>query len=239
MKKDYKKLNIAAEGKDYTLNANTRRSCFQNNNKSALIHGGYAKNIPEELLAAILDNDLGFELGVLKGQLTNITTMGMGIISDLIQDGESTTALEVALSCADRSAKLVPQIQKILESELVIEEQENLKVIKTRSRLLKKLHAGLCLPSEVAYQFECHQLGALPDYVNQMLKIELKEQQPELEVELYSREELQSKISDYWLNVEQDKVAQLERNAEVTAEKDRVNAQVYSIPLTDEKKDEI
>jgi hypothetical protein len=235
-----KKIQAKPEmkGSGYELDPGTRRSRFLKNNKAALIHGGFSKNIPEELLTSILSNDLGFELGVLKGQLTNITTMGMGVISELVQDGENTTALNIALSCADRSAKLVPQIQKILESVLVKEEQDEPKVIKTRTRLLKKLHAGLCLPSEVAYQFECHQLGELPDYVDQMLKIELKEKEPEVEIELYSREELQVKVSDYWQSVEQEKEHQVERKADITAEKERVNAQVYSLPMTDENNEE-
>jgi hypothetical protein len=238
MTKNTNKIRTAIESKDYVLNSSTRRSCFQNNNKAALIHGGFSKNIPEELLTSILSNDLGFELGVLKGQLSNITTMGMGIISELVQEGEKTTALNIAFSCADRSAKLVPQIQKILESGLVKEEQDEPKVIKTRTRLLKKLHAGLCLPSEVAYQFECHQLGELPDYVDQMLKIEFKEKEPEVEIELYSREELQVKVSEYWQGVEQEKESQLERKADIEAEKKRVNAQVYSLPMTDENIEE-
>ncbi|MEH6456898.1 MAG: hypothetical protein V7749_11280, partial [Cocleimonas sp.] len=92
--------------------------------------------------------------------------------------------------------------------------------------------------SEVAYQFECHQLGELPDYVDQMLKIELKEKEPEVEIELYSREELQVKVSEYWQGVEHEKESQLKRKADITAEKERVNAQVYSLPMTDENKEE-
>jgi len=235
MKKSSKSLKTAVENRDYILDVSTRRSCFQSNNKAALIHGGYSKSIPEELITAVLDNDLGFELGVLKGQLSNISTMGMGIISDLLQSGESTTALDVALSCADRSAKLVPQIQKILESEVMREKQQDPRLLKSRSRLLKKLHAGLCLPSDVAYQFEYQQLGELPDYVTQMLKLELKESKAELETELYSREELQSKIAEYWLEVEQEKQSLIERKVQVVAGKDRVNRQLFSAQQSDEK----
>jgi hypothetical protein len=233
MKKDTNKIRKSIERKDYVLNPSTRRSSFQNNNKAALIHGGYSKNIPAELMEAVLGNDLGYELGILKGQLSNISTLGMGIISELLEEGERSEALSVALSCADRSARLVPQIQRIVELNSIREEVPDSKVIKTRSKLLKKLNSGLLLPSEVAYQFEYQQLGELPDYVNQMLKIELKEKEPEVEVELYSREELQVKVSDYRLALEQEKESQVERKAEITAEKERVNAQVYSLPMTD------
>ena len=52
MKKSSKSLKTAVENRDYILDLSTRRSSFQSNNKAALIHGGYSKSIPEELITA-------------------------------------------------------------------------------------------------------------------------------------------------------------------------------------------
>lgn len=216
------------EGKDYFLDPETKRSCFKTNNKAALIHGGYSKQIPEEVLHAMLNNDLGFEIGILKGQLSNLATMGAEVVNELQQQGEKATALSVALSCADRASKIVPQIQKALESPLVINKEPDPKVLRTRNRWLKKLQAGGCLPSEVAYQFEVNNLGSLPEYLMKRLEIELKNIEPELEEELYSREELQKKLTEYWKEVDSEELTKLERKNTIHKEKQRINEQFFN-----------
>jgi len=223
MKSKKIKVRTAEKETDYILDPITRRSCFIHNNKAALIHGGYSKHISDELLKSILDNDLGFEIGLLKGQLSNLAIMGGEVINELQQQGEKSAALDIALSCADRASKLVPQIKKVLESPLVNIEQPDPKILRTRNRWLKKLHNSECPPSEVAYQFEINNLGPLPDYIIKLLQIELNNVEPEIVTELYSREELQNKLTEYWKEVDCEKSAQLKRQEAIHKEKKRVN----------------
>lgn len=218
----------AAHGKDYLIDPTTRRSKFIENNKAAMVHGGYSTEIPSSIVDALLDNDLGFELGILKGQLCNIATIGQKVIDNLIAEGEEATALNVELSCVDRSVKLIPQIQKVLESQITEPLPDYQKTNRARSRWLKQLYKGNCSPSDVAYQFEVHQLGELPQYVQKMLSKELSMQQTEIEHENLSREQILEKLEDYKRAVaaEVDDIKQ--RELAVSIEKQRINQDLFA-----------
>ncbi|WP_448247579.1 hypothetical protein [Thalassotalea agariperforans] len=222
------KTQYAKKTNNYTLDPKTRRARFLKNNSAAIVHGGYSKNISEDVLNAIKDTDLGYEVGVLKGQLSNIATMGMGVVADLIKVGEKAEALNIALSCADRSVKIVPQIQKAIESYITSKELLDDKKIKIKNRWLNSLRAGKCEPSEVAYQFEVQQLGELPSYVAQMLALELKNPNIELVEELYTRDEIKQKINEYWQEVELEPNLQDSRSKEIAIEKQKINQQLTS-----------
>jgi hypothetical protein len=142
--------NRCAENKDYILDPVTRRAKFLKNNQATLIHGGFSKQIAPELLEAALDTDLAFETGLLKSQLTNLATLGTSIISKLIEDGDELSALQLALACADRTAKLVPQVQKLLESDLVNIKVPDIKQDKLKNRILKKFN------DKSALHWKCH-----------------------------------------------------------------------------------
>lgn len=215
------------KGVDYTLDPITSRATFKKNNKAALIHGGYSHDISDRILEAILDNDLGFEVGILKGQLTNIHTIGGELTRDLISQGEEATALSVILSCADRSSKLVPQIQKLL---LHSEAQYNALTHKeqaARKRWLKKLKDGVCLPSEVAYQFETQQLGEPPAYVHKMIDIELRSSDSKVEDELFSRTDLQQQLCEYWEATKKEAKNKQLRQEEVHDIKQKINKEIF------------
>lgn len=221
-----KKAKQAKENKDYIIDPKTRRSKFKDNNRAALIHGGFSNNIPEVLVGSILDNDLGFELGVLKGQLSNVTLLGHEVITRLITEGDDSAALSVVLSCADRSAKLVPQIHKVLDSSLA--QADSPQVIKTRKQWLNKLYKGKCLASDVAYHFEIHQLGELPGYVQKMLSNELTAQQTDTAHDNLSREQIFEKLEDYKTTIAAEEEQIKWRQQAVSREKQRINQQLFT-----------
>ncbi|UML94181.1 hypothetical protein [Shewanella xiamenensis] len=223
-----KKIRTAAHDKNYIVDPATRRSKFIENNKAAMIHGGYSVEIPPSIVDALLDNDLGFELGILKGQLCNITIIGKRVINSLIAEGEETTALNVGLSCADRSVKIILQIQKLLESKLTKPLPDHEKTNRSRTRWLKQLYIGNCSPSDVAFQFEINQLGQLPDYVQQMLSKELAMQQINAEHDNLSREDILAKIEDYKASIAMEKEQIKQREQSVSIEKQRINQQLFA-----------
>ena len=223
-----RKVKSAIKGKDYLIEPESKRSIFLKNNQAALLHGGFSQRIPEALMDSIIDSDLGFEVGILKGQLCNIATIGMTTISDLSEKGDNAMALTVLLSCADRSSKLVPQIQKAIEHYNANETQLNESQLKSKNRWLKKLHSGNCLPSEVAFQFEIHQLGGLPSYVDKMLALELTDQKQVIRDEIYTKEELQQKVSEYWKNTKNEEVHRTEREEAITIVKQKIHEQLVS-----------
>lgn len=212
---------------NFSLDKKTRRATFLKNNKAALVHGGYSQKLPEELIASVLAGDLGFELGVLKGQLCNIASLGDRAVKSLSVQGDDVSALKVALACADSTSRLIPQIQKVLESELsnigVIDERP----LKARSRWLRKLRAGGCNVLEVAYQFEINELGSLPGYVQKQLESELKSIEPELIPELYTRQELTKKLQEYWDITEGEEAQMAQRKIAIDLEKERINKQFF------------
>ncbi|MGS0675962.1 hypothetical protein [Shewanella sp. 125m-1] len=224
--KKAKTIKTAKQNTDYIIAPKTRRSQFQSNNSAALVHGGFSNKIPKELLSSILDNDLGFELGVLKGQLSNITQLGQEVITRLITEGEDSVALSVVLSCADRTAKLVPQIHKVLDSSFA--QTESTQIIKSRNRWLNKLYKGNCSASDVAYQFEVHQLGELPKYVQQMLSNELSAQQTDTDHDNLSREQVLEKLQDYKTTIAAEEEQIKLRQQAVSKEKQRINQQLFS-----------
>lgn len=220
--------SIAVEGKDYELDPKTKRSRFKQNNTAALTHGGYSKQISPDLLTAMIDNDLGFEVGILKGQLSNLAVMGEQLIQDLHQQGESATALSVALSCADRASKLVPQIQKALESPLVSNTELDPKKQRLKNRWLKRFHAGECSASDVAYQFEVNNLGQLPLYVMKKLEAEIKSAPSDIDDAQYSREELHQQLMEYWQETASEEQLRNEREQAIQREKKRISDRFFN-----------
>lgn len=218
----------AIENKDYVLDPLTRRSTFTQNNKAAIVHGGYSVNIPEPILGAVLSNDLGFELGILKGQLCNLITIGNKVIANLIAEDKDAKALSIELACVDRSVKLIPQIQKLLESQITNSAVDNQKLNRLRIKWLKHLNKGNCSASELAYQFEINQLGELPKYVQQLVSQELSMRQLDMEQESLSREQIFEKIQDYRraINNEQEQIKQ--RSFAVAIEKQKINHQLFA-----------
>jgi hypothetical protein len=220
--------NRAKPGKYYHLDHLTRRSRFIEHNKAAIVHGGYSTDISASIMDALLDNDLGFELGILKGQLTNLATMGRKVVNNLIAEGDETSALHVELSCIDRSIKLIPQIQKMLAAKKDEPVTDCKKISKARTRWLKQLYMGNCSPSDVAFQFEIHQLGQLPDYVQQMLSKELAMQQINAEHDNLSREDILAKLEDYKASIAMEKEQIKQREQSVSIEKQRINQQLFT-----------
>lgn len=213
--------------RNFSIDKKTRRATFLANNQAALIHGGYSKNIPDELIESVLAGDLGFELGVLKGQLSNLALLGDKAVKYFTSQGDDVTALQVAISCSDCTSRLIPQISKLLESHLSIGGDVDNSVLKTRTRWLKKLRAGGCSAVEVAYQFEVNELGVLPHYVQIQVDGELKNAEPELAPELYTREELNQKLEDYWDEAESESELLASRKDAITLEKIRINEQFF------------
>ncbi|MGR5412857.1 hypothetical protein ACPV5T_04605 [Vibrio astriarenae] len=228
MKNEIAIKSRAVKGKDYELAPKTKRSRFKQNNNAALIHGGYSKQVSPELFTAMVDNDLGFEVGILKGQLSNLAIMGEQLIQELHQQGESATALSVALSCADRAAKLVPQIQKALESPLTADFELDAKKLRQKNRWLKRLHAGECSASDVAYQFEVNNLGLPPFYVMKKLEAEIKSTPSDLDDSLYSREELQQQLVEYWQETALEEQHRNERQQAIHREKQRISNRFFN-----------
>ncbi|EPR2983068.1 hypothetical protein [Vibrio parahaemolyticus] len=222
------KRQKARKNVDYTLDPITSRATFKKNNKAALIHGGYSREINENLLEAILDNDLGFEVGVLKGQLTNIHTLGSELTQKLLLQGEEATALNVALSCADRASKLVPQIQKALESPLTADFELDAKKQRQKNRWLKRFHAGECSASDVAYQFEVNNLGQPPLYVMKKLEAEIKSAPSDIDDAQYSREELQQQLMEYWQETASEEQLRNEREQAIQREKKRISDRFFN-----------
>jgi hypothetical protein len=211
----------------FSIDKKTRRATFLANNQAALIHGGYSKNIPEEMMNSVLAGDLGFELGMLKGQLSNIALLSDKAIKSFSSQGDDASALHVALACADSTSRLIPQIQKVLESELSNNDKVDDRALKFRFRWLKKLRAGGCNALEVAYQFEVNGLGNLPSYVQKQLENELRTVEPELVPELYTREELKQKLQDYWDKTETEAALMVKRKTAMDLEKQRINEQFF------------
>jgi len=216
---------------NFSIDKKTRRATFLANNQAALVHGGYSKNIPEELMNSVLAGDLGFELGMLKGQLSNIALLGDKAIQSFSDQGDAASALHIALACADSTSRLIPQIQKTLESQLSNNEQADEGTVKMRLRWLKKLRAGGCNTLEVAYQFEINELGSLPNYVQKQLDNELRTIEPELIPELYTREELKTKLQAYWDEAEAEATQMAKRKTAIDLEKQRINEQFFGAEL--------
>jgi hypothetical protein len=212
----------------FSIDKKTRRATFLANNQAALVHGGYSKNIPAELMNSVLAGDLGFEYGMLKGQLANIALLSDKAIQSFSSQGDDASALHVALACADSTSRLIPQIQKVLESKLSNNDQFDDRAIRLRSHWLKKLRAaGGCNALEVAYQFEVNELGSLPSYVQKQLENELRTVEPELVRELYSREELKQKLRDYWDETETESELMVKRKTAIDLEKQRINEEFF------------
>jgi hypothetical protein len=211
----------------FSIDKKTRRATFLANNQAALIHGGYSKNIPEEMMNSVLAGDLGFELGMLQGQLSNIALLSDKAIKSFSSQGDDASALHVALACADSTSRLIPQIQKVLESELSNNDKVDDRVLKFRFRWLKKSRAGGCNALEVAYQFEVNELGSLPSYVQKQLENELRTVEPELVPELYTREESKQKLQDYWNKTETEAALMVKRKTAMDLEKQRINEQFF------------
>lgn len=222
MKKEIVVKSRAVRGKDFELDPVTKRSRFKKNNNAALIHGGYSKQISPDLLTAMTDNDLGFEVGILKGQLSNIAVMGEQLIQDLCQQGESATALSVALSCADRASKLVPQIQKALESPIVLNSEPDPKERRLKNRWLKRFHLGECSAAEVAYQFEVNNLGLPPLYIIKKLEVDIKSAPLEVDDTQYNREEIQQLLTEYWKETASEAQLRSKREEAIQKEKKRI-----------------
>ena len=217
-----RKLNITNEGKDFTIDPVTRSARFLKNNKAALIHGGYSKKIDETLINSALDNDLALETGLLKGQLLNLATLGQSVISGLIAEGDEITALHLALACADRTSKLIPQIQKLLESDLLNIEVPDVNTEKVRKRILKKFQDNKCSALEVAYLYEVQNLGSLPHYIKQSVAIELSEQSKDVE-DTFTREELELRAQKYWKETQLEAQQRLDREKAVLLEKRKLS----------------
>jgi len=212
---------------NFSIDKKTRRATFLKNNKAALVHGGYSQKISEELMVSVLAGDLGFELGVLKGQLCNIASLGDRAVKSLSEQGDDVSALKVALACADSTSRLIPQIQKVLESELSNIGEIDEMTLKARIRWLRKLRAGGCNVLEVAYQFEINELGSLPGYVQKQLESELKTIEPDLISELYTRQELTKKLQEYWDTTEAEPEEIAQRKEAIDLEKRRINNQFF------------
>lgn len=234
MKKERNLKSRAVEGKDYELDPITKRSQFKKNNNAALVHGGYANQVPTELLTAMMDNDLGFEIGVLKGQLSNLTLMGEQVIRELNQQGESATALSVALSCADRASKLVPQIQKALESPLLTKTELAPQKQRLKNRWLKRFHTGDCSANDIAYQFEINELGQLPLYVMKKLEMEIKSAPSDIVDAQYSREEIQQQLMEYWKETATEEQRRDEREKAIQQEKKRISDYFFNSSNTND-----
>lgn len=211
----------------FSIDKKTRRATFLVNNQAALIHGGYSKNIPNELVESVLAGDLGFELGMLKGQLSNLALLGDKAVKYFSSQGDDVSALQVAISCSDCTSRLVPQINKLLESHISSGVNADDSLLKIRTRWLKKLRADGCSAVEVAYQFEVNELGDLPHYVQIQVDNELKNAEPELAPELYTREELNQKLQSYWDEVEDESEQLALRKNAITLEKQRINEQFF------------
>ncbi|ELH0894522.1 hypothetical protein Q9887_001399 [Vibrio fluvialis] len=228
MKKEIVIKSRSVEGKDYELDPTTKRSRFKKNNNAALVHGGYSKQLSPELLAAVMDNDLGFEVGILKGQLSNLAVMGEQLIQELHQQGESATALNVALSCADRASKLVPQIQKALESPLVSNYELDPKKQRLKNRWLKRFHAHECSATDVAYQFELNNLGQPPLYIMKILDVEIKDTPSDIDDALYSREDIQKQLMEYWKESDSEEQNRNKREVAIQREKKRISEHFFN-----------
>lgn len=231
MKKKKTQLETKKGKPFYSIDKKTRRATFLANNQAALIHGGYSKNIPVELMDSVLNGDLGFELGVLKGQLANLALLGDRAVKYFSSQGDDVSALQIAISCSDCTSRLVPQINKLLESHLSSGEDVDNSVLKMRTRWLKKLRAGGCSPVEVAYQFEVNELGELPHYVQIQVDSELKNAEPELAPELYTREELNQKLQSYWDEVDGESEQLALRKHAIDLEKQRINEQFFGVEV--------
>lgn len=210
---------------NFKIDKDTRRSTFLKNNNAALTHGGFSKNLPVDLRSALLDSDLGFELGMLKGQLSNIATLGAQAIKELIEAGDSLSAAKLSLSCSDSATRLVPQIHKLINatSELDVDEGKT----KGRNKWLRKFRAGGCNALEVAYQFETNQLGEVPEYIRKTIDSELRVIEPESIPDLHTREELNQKVLQYRDNLKLEADSRSKRKAEVDLEKKRINTQFF------------
>ncbi|HHI5045587.1 TPA: hypothetical protein ACP5XP_004558 [Vibrio parahaemolyticus] len=234
MKKERNLKSRAVKGKDYELDPTTKRSRFKKNNNAALVHGGYSKQLSPELLAAVIDNDLGFEVGILKGQLSNLAVIGEQLIQELHQQGESATALSVALSCADRASKLVPQIQKALESPIVLDTEFDPKKRRLKNRWLKRFHTGDCSATDIAYQFEINDLGQLPIYVMKKLEVEIKSTPSDIDDAQYSREEIQQQLMEYWKETATEEQRRDEREKAIQQEKKRISDHFFNSSNTND-----
>lgn len=204
---------------DYSIDPITRRARFLKNNKAALVHGGYSQNVDESLLNSALENDLAFETGILKGQLFNITTIGTTAVNQMMDSGDEVGALHLALACADRVAKLAPQVQKLLESELSHHQLPDLKKEQTKKRILKKFQSQQITASEVAFNYALHELGSVPQFIMYALIAELKNQTTDVEDEIFTREELEQKAKSYWEQVAQEENQKIARKAAISIAK--------------------
>lgn len=227
MKKERKIKSPAVKGLDYELDSD-RRAHFKKNNKAALIHGGYSKDMPQEVRDAFLANDYSYELALLKNQASQVALIGGRFVDQLMEQGDISSALSVSLSCADRMSKLIPQIQKALESPLLTDDELPPAKQKIKNRWLKKLQAGGCTALDAAYQFEVNNLGILPVYVLKKLDFELKNTTAEIEDELFSRQDIDNMTEEYWNSVESERNKKEERLKAIHLEKSRINKKFFS-----------
>ncbi len=231
MKKKYK----AKEGTDYVIDPITMRATFTRNNKAALTHGGHSVQVPEEIMQAALDTDLGFEVGLLKGQLANITTIGTELIHELYEDGEKAQALSVSLSCADRTARIVPQLVKALEQYTKATEGLTVKQKNARKRILKKLQNSDYTALEVAYLFELNELGDLPKFVVDLVQHEIKHLSNDEVDSGLSRHEIKELLNQYHDSQIQEVAIQATRENEVAQVKADIKQSMYSGESSNEK----
>lgn len=223
-----KRKSRAKEGIDYLLDPETSRATFLSNNKAALIHGGDAVQVPEKVLQAALDIDLGFEVGLLKGQLANIATIGKELVSELYEEGEKAQALSVSLSCADRTARIVPQLVKALEQHSKSTSGLTAKQKNMRRRILRKLQSNSCSALEVAYLFELNELGELPEFVAGLLQQEItRSNEEDFDAEM-SREQINELLAQY-KNSNQEETLELEiREKDIAEVKAKMNRSIFS-----------
>ncbi|MDB1124674.1 hypothetical protein [Vibrio algarum] len=224
MKSKYK----AKEGVDFLLDPETSRATFIRNNKAALTHGGYSLQVPETIMQAALDSDLGFEVGLLKGQLTNIATIGGDLMQELYEEGEKAQALAVSLSCADRAARIVPQLLKAVEHQ-----QQNTKGLTTkqknaRKRILKKLQNNSLSALDVAYQFELNELGKLPQFVVDLLQLEIVTPNKEESDLGLDRQQINELLKEYQQTNQREALTIELRKNEVAKVKKRINNSIFS-----------
>ncbi|MCE0493113.1 hypothetical protein [Vibrio salinus] len=226
MKKERKIKSLAVKEIDYELDS-YRRARFIKNNKAALIHGGYSRDMPPEVKDAFLANDYSYEFAQLKNQVAQIAILGGSRIEELYEQGDVSSALAVSLACADRVSKLIPQIQKALESPLLADDELPPAKQKIKNRWLKKLQTGGCTALDVAYQFEVNDLGSLPTYVLKKLDFELKNTTVEIEDELFTRQDIDKMTEEYWNNIESERTKQEDRLKAIHLEKARINKKFF------------
>lgn len=234
MKKERNLKSRAVECQDYELDPITKRSRFKKNNKAALIHGGYSKEMPPEVEEAFLANDYSYELALLKNQASQVALIGGRFVDQLMEQGDISSALSVSLSCADRMSKLIPQIQKALESPIVSGSEFDPKKRRLKNRWLKRFHNGDCSATDIAYQFEINDLGQPPLYVMKKLEVEIKSDPSDIDDAQYSREEIQQQLMEYWKETASEEQRRNEREEAIQQEKKRISDHFFNSSNTND-----